>query len=439
MSAQYTFNHLGQLSHTAANMPCIYDRANDVYRPIEKSDFSFSNSEAPTNFDAFGRLRVCEPVTLFESQHRYNDNGKWNNLISGTAASNYLINESAVQLNASNGGSITRESNLVFNYQAGKSLLTMSSFVFSSSTIGVTQKIGYFNDYNGIYLLQDGHADGAAFVLRSYASGAMTETIIRQKNWNCDAFDGNGSSGRLLNLNKANILWIDLEWLGVGAVRCGFVVDGKLMLGHIFYNDNRNDTVYMTTAILPLRCSLLNNTATSPFIKQICNTVISEGGHNPESITYNQESSPITIQRTTSAAAGDKGKSYNAVSIRLTSGKLDGIIIPNGISLLSDSAKLYQWSLIKNAAFVTSPTWLDHPACLTTQYTVTDSQVTGGTIVKAGYITNASDSLVLNDFGSNHLQLGRTLSGVSDTYTFAISSDSTSAKFNAILSWYQII
>ena len=123
----------------------------------------------------------------------------------------------------------------------------------------------------------------------------------------------------------------------------------------------------------------------------------------------------------------------------MTSGKLDGIIIPNGISLLSDSAKLYQWSLIKNATFVTSPTWLDHSACITTQYTVTDSQVTGGVIVKAGYITNASDSLVLNDFGSTHLQLGRTLSGVSDTYTFAIASDATSAKFNAILSWYQII
>ena len=439
MSAQYTFSHLGQLSHTAATMPCIYDRTNDVYRPMEKSDLSFANSEAPTNFDAFGRMRVCEPVTLFESQHRYSDNGKWNNLISGTAASNYLINESSVQLTASNGGSITRESNLVFNYQAGKSLLIMSSFAFSASTVGVEQRIGYFNASNGIYLLQDGHTDGAAFVLRSYASGAVVETIERQKNWNFDKFDGNGGSGRVLDLTKANIFWMDIEWLGVGAVRCGFVVDGKLILGHIFYNDNRNDTVYMTTAILPLRYSLSNSTATSPFIKQICNTVISEGGHNPESITYNQESSPITIQRTTSASNADKGKSYNAISIRLTSGKLDGIIIPNGISLLSDSAKLYQWSLIKNATFVTSPTWLDHSGCITTQYTVTDSQVTGGLIVKAGYITNASDSLVLSDFGSTHLQLGRTLSGVSDTYTFAIASDSTSAKFNAILSWYQII
>ena len=39
----------------------------------------------PGTYDAFSRLRISNPFTLFESQHRYEDNGKWNNAISGTA------------------------------------------------------------------------------------------------------------------------------------------------------------------------------------------------------------------------------------------------------------------------------------------------------------------------------------------------------------------
>jgi hypothetical protein len=423
-----------------------YTAPRTLSRKIEDYLDSASNTNTsnalskPGSYDAFSRLRVSNPFTLFESQHRYEDNGKWNNAVTGTAGTTYLTNESTVKLTAANGGSITRETSKVFNYQPGKSLLIMNSFVFSASTVGVQQRIGYFNALNGIYLLQDGHADGPAMVLRSYSSGAIVETIIRQKDWNFDKFDGSGYSNRTLDLTKANIFWLDIEWLGVGAVRCGFVVNGEPCVAHTFYNDNINDSAYMTTAVLPLRCSLSNSTATSPFIKQICNTVISEGGHNPESITYSQSSSASVYNvRLTNGTNGDRGKQFNAVSIRLASTKLDGIIIPAGISLVIEQAKKYQWSLIKNATFATTPTWLAHPDCATAEYTISDSIMTGGTIVRAGFVTNASDSVIIGDIASTFLQLGRTQAGVSDVFTLAISADAISAQFNALLNWYQII
>ena len=393
-----------------------------------------------TASDAFGRLRISNPLTLFESQHRYEDNGKWNNAISGTAGTTYLVNESTVKLTAANGGTITRETSKVFNYQPGKSLLIMNSFAFSASTVGVQQRIGYFNASNGIYLLQDGNADGSALVLRSYSSGSVVETIVRQKNWNCDNFDGTGPSRRTLDLTKANIFWMDVEWLGVGAVRCGFVVDGKFHVAHTFFNDNANDSVYMTTAVLPLRCSLSNSTATAPFIKQMCNTVISEGGHNPESLTYCQASSAsVFVTRQTNGTNADRGKFFNTVSIRLASTKLDGIIIPTGVSIVIEQNKKYQWALIKNATFGTTPTWTVHPDCASTEFTISDSIMTGGTIVKSGFITNASESVELDNLGSVFLQLGRTQAGVSDVYTLAIAADAINSTFNTLLSWYQII
>jgi hypothetical protein len=394
----------------------------------------------PGAYDAFSRLRVSNPLTLFESQHRYEDNGKWNNAISGTAGTTFLVNESTVKLTAANGGSITRETSKVFNYQPGKSLLIMNSFAFSASTVGVAQRIGYFNALNGIYLLQDGHVDGPALVLRSASSGAVVERTIRQKDWNFDKFDGTGYSGRILDLTKANIFWLDIEWLGVGAVRCGFAVNGEPCVAHTFYNDNLNDSVYMTTAVLPLRCSLSNSTATSPFIKQICNTVISEGGHNPESLTYCQASSAsVFVTRQTNGTNADRGKFFNTVSLRLSSTKLDGIIIPTGISVVIEQSKKYQWALIKNATFATSPTWSVHPDCATAEITISDSIMTGGTIIKSGYITNASDSIILDHLGSQFLQLGRTQAGVSDVYTLAIAADAINSTFNTLLNWYQIV
>ena len=36
--------------------------------------------------DAFGRLRISEPFTLFDSSHRYADNGLWNSSITGDAS-----------------------------------------------------------------------------------------------------------------------------------------------------------------------------------------------------------------------------------------------------------------------------------------------------------------------------------------------------------------
>lgn len=420
------------------------------------SNSSSAATATSTAYDGFGRLRVAEPYTLFDSQHRYSENKKWNNVLTGTGAVAYIQSESAVDLKAPAGaGTVTRQSNVVFPYQPGKSLLLMNSFAFSARTTTgsqtVTQRIGYFSSDNGIYLEQtNGTADvvtprngnGLRFVLRSDSTnttvGDSTEISVEQANWNGDKFDGTGISGRILDISKANIFWMDIEWLGVGDVRCGFIVDGRMVVAHTFHNDNINTTSYMTTAVLPIRYELTNTGTTSPYVKQICNTVISEGGFNPTSITYNQLATANISNANLRTAATD-GLFYNVVSIRLATGKTDGIIIPTDIELLGESNKSYQWALLRNATFGTAPTWTTHADCDTAQFTTSVSTITGGVLVKTGYFTSNSGSVGATLAGDIALQLGRTIAGVSDTYTVAITTTGTNAKYTGGLAWYQII
>ena len=215
---QYTFNNLGQLSHTAANMPCIYDRANDVYRPMEKSDLSFANTEGSTSFDAFGRMRTSSPLTLFDSNHRYADNNLWSMASGVSGSGSFNQNQGLIEMNVTNasGSFVTRETTKVFAYQPGKSLLVMNTFVMSPAKTGLTQKVGYFGADNGIYLeLADSTLN---FVERSLVNGSpATETRVPQSTWNGDKLDGTGASGFTLDMTKAQILWMDFEWLGVGS------------------------------------------------------------------------------------------------------------------------------------------------------------------------------------------------------------------------------
>ena len=70
-----------------------------------------------TNLDAFGRMRVSNPLTLFDSSHRYSDNNLWASSITGTAAATFSANEGLVNLTVgtASGDQIIRETIKVFS------------------------------------------------------------------------------------------------------------------------------------------------------------------------------------------------------------------------------------------------------------------------------------------------------------------------------------
>jgi hypothetical protein len=363
--------------------------------------------------DAFGRLRASQPFTIFDSQNRYAQSGDFSETTASGGSSTYLANESSVQLSVTttSGSEVVRQSFRVFPYQPGKSLLVMNTFVFNAPKENLRQRVGYFSTQNGVFLEHDG--DQLYFVRRSYTSGSVVDTRVAQSAWNTDKLNGTGDSGYTLDISKSQIFWEDFEWLGVGSVRCGFVINGQLIIAHIFHNANVGTGVYMTTATLPIRYEITNTgtTASSSSMKQICSTVISEGG-------YERKVAATVARMTASTTVGTSFEPL--VSIRLNSSRLDSVIIPLRYNVLPIGNADYEVALIKNATLTGASFGAsDSPNA---DFDISATALTGGTIVQSGYVsaTNQSSGQIESDFDYNFdLQLGRTIGGTSDIYTLA--------------------
>jgi len=371
-----------------------------VFTRYEVNMLSDRLTPSGTMTDAFGRLRVSNPVTLFDSQHRFQDNGLWaTSNTAGNSSYGFVNNQSmiAMTVGTTANAEVIRETVKVFSYQPGKSLLVMSSFAFNEPKANVRQRVGYFSADNGVFLENDG--TGNYLVLRSNTSGTITDTRVAQTDWNIDKFDGTGYSGQTgraehaggLNVANTNILWTDIEWLGVGDVRCGFIVDGKMIPAHTFHNDNVNLVPYMTTASLPLRTSIKNTgvTASNSTMKQICNTVISEGGY----LLYGTQqavSTPIGTPVTLTTA----GTYYPVLTLRLKTNpnRLDAIVILTALSILGITNCFYNWQVRANAV-TAGGTWVSSGADSAVEYKV-GGTVTGGRVLVSGFTaaTNQSSS-----------------------------------------------
>lgn len=393
------------------------------------------------HLDAFQRLRVSNPFTLFENQMRYRDTDKFDTAFTGAGAITYNINESTLSMTTNNaaGDSVIRETKRVFAYQPGKSLLIMNTFAFATLESNVRQRVGYFGNDNGIYLEADG--TDIAFVLRSKTSGTVDNSRrISQASWNKDTFDGYGACGRILDVTKTNIFWIDVEWLGVGDVRCGFIVDGEFVIAHVFHNDNINPTTYMTTATLPIRFELTNTgTTTSPShtMRQICSTVISEGGFQGRSLNYS--TGTINLNSLRDLPSGNVF--YPVVSIRLKPDRLDSVVVPDSADLLgvtNNATYIYQLRL--NAS-IPGNNWANVSSFSSVQYDISANSITGGTVLNSGFFQTGTKGGALQ-FGSLedfNLQLGRSLANVSDIVSICILTDTPGADVGGIIGWNEIV
>jgi len=347
---------------------------------------TFANSP---NFDAFNRMRVSNPLTLFDSSHRYRDNNLWSTLSANGGSVSFNTSQGLMELNVTNtaGASSIRETTKVFAYQPGKSLLVMNTFVMASSATNLRQRVGYFGDQNGIYFqLDDGDI---SIVKRSLVTGSIVESVVSRSNWNGDKLDGTGSSGIVLDITKAQIFWMDFEWLGVGTVRVGFCINGQFIVCHSFHHANIIDSTYITTASLPLRYEITNKAATggSKTLKQICSTVISEGGYELRGLQQ-AVSIPITAPRTFAVA----GTFYPIISIQLkaTPDRLDAIVILTALSILGQgNGTNYNWQ-VRASGITTGGSWVDAGVDSAVEYNITGTSYTGGRILASGFLNSSN-------------------------------------------------
>jgi hypothetical protein len=391
------------------------------------------------NSDAFGRTRVSNPLTLFDSSHRYRDNNLWSGLVVGTGSTVGFVTTQGlvtIGIGTTAGCSVIRETTKTFSYQPGKSLLVLNTFVMNAPKTNLRQRVGYFGADNGMYFEVDG--DTAYFVERSLSTGS--ETKVAQSSWNIDKLDGTGISGITLNLSKAQILWMDIEWLGLGTVRMGFVIDGKFIHCHSFHHANIIESTYITTASLPVRYEIANTGITTSVsnLKQVCSTVISEGGYELRGIQQ-AIGIPITTPRTLTTA----GTFYPIVSLRLKTSPnfLDAIVIITALSVMPIATGAYNWQL-RASGTTGGGDWVSAGDDSAVNYNITGTSHTGGRILGSGFFSASNQGTTQIDILKEALfkfQLER--NGLTSTpfeIALVVASNANNNTVVASMDWEEI-
>lgn len=421
----------------------VFMRA-DRFGNICDCDSSSSSSSSSGSFgtDLFGRLKISNPVTLFDSDHVYFDNGDYDDVVVGTGSTvGFITAQSSVTLNIGTDANckLVRQSKRAFSYQPGKSLQVLQTFVLSPPKENLTQVVGYGSSENGIFLEQAGNQ--ISIIKRTSVSGVSTTIRVLQSEWNSDRLDGTGistdnPSGYTLDLTKAQILFTEYEWLGVGSVKVGFAINGNFITAHQFNHANKIDSVYIRSATLPIRYEIFNTgiTTSSSSMKQICATVMSNGG-------YEKKKAESIARRTTGTEVGTSFEPL--VSIRLKQGRPFAIVIPQQfLAFPLDNNAAYEVALIKNAS-LTGAVFGNIPNAETenVEYDITATALTGGEIVNLRYVygSNQAGGIITAEQDYNwDLQLGTTQSGDSDIYTVAARTLTGTADIIGAIGFYDL-
>jgi len=393
----------------------------------------FPNGNLNPTTDSFGRLRTSQSLTLFDSFTRYEDKEKFFDVLSGSATS--IADSASVELTvpATSGEYAYRESKRVFSYQPGKSLLHMASFTLEAPKTNLRQRVGYFGVDNGIFLELDN--DVASFAIRNKGQ----DTKISQTSWSIDKLDGTGPSGFDIDLTKSQIFFTDIEWLGVGSVRFGFIINGQFVVCHIENHTNNITEPYMVTACLPVRYEIENTGTTSgaSTLKAICNTVISEAGY---SLKGQPRSASLNLGEEKDLTSADTY--YPIIAIRLKDTHRDGIVIPTGVHLhgiAAGGAAVVHYRIVKNAT-VTGGSWVSVGTNSNVVYNKTATSYTGGTIISNGFIgmTNqSSGTLELKSEDLFKYQLERNFDSC-ETFLVVAGSSGAGDDVIAAIDWEEI-
>jgi hypothetical protein len=345
--------------------------------------------------DAFGRARVSEPFTLGDYKNIYgSDPGLVDYVVNGGTVS-YVSNAACATITAAAvlNSRAVHQSRMYHHYMPGKSQFVLSTFVFGPPQNNVIKRTGYFDDSNGVYLEQATNSLGVTTLswnIRTNISGTPTlqDTAV-QANWNTNPL----LSGEfILDTTKSQIAFIDMEWLGVGTVRVGFVFNGKFYVVHKFHHSNIIDGVYMSNPNLPSRCEVLNTAAATGSMKQICSTVMSEGGYMESGIDW------AASTGNTGDVLNVGGTLYPILAIRLKTtfkGYPNRLVVRPGNFSFFAGVNGIQWLIYKlNSASQLSGdlTWNSVSTDSGVEYSLNATGFTPGDLLDSGYIAAGSSN-----------------------------------------------
>lgn len=399
--------------------------------------------DGPHN-DAFGRMRTSSQITVFDSQQCFN-NGPliWDQFTSGTGSATHNLNRSSSILSTggtANGARALRQTKIYHRYIPGTSLsIKMTGVMLSSGSIvaGAHSQMMYGDDDNGIGVRYT--KDGWFIFKRSKVSGSVVETVVPKSEWSLDKFDGSTTkspSKTTLDPTKSQIFFIDMQWLGVGRVRVGFQIDGRLYIAHEFFHSNIESAVFMQTASLPLRYEVVNvGSGDDISMEAICSAIEIEG------VIDEEAGYPWSITNAVTAKTLDSVSYTPVLSIRLKDlfnggkatrshihlGDIESLVLTNPAHFI----------VVLNPTLAGPVSWTDvNTTHSGIEYDIGATSFTGGVVNGGGYWNTGVGSSRVNNISSvrRRLLLGKTYSGTSDILTIAAKTITGSASVNLSMS-----
>lgn len=137
---------------------CLVDETGNASYGTTGSLLTDTSKES-AQVDAFSRLRVSTPVTMFEGLFRYGrELMTWEEETAGAGVIDQPTQSSAVILHVgtASGDKAARQTKQYIPYDAGKSRLCLMTGILGPEKLNVQSRIGYFDKRNGVFFEQDG-------------------------------------------------------------------------------------------------------------------------------------------------------------------------------------------------------------------------------------------------------------------------------------------
>lgn len=402
----------------------------------------------PSNLtvDSHNSLQVSNKDYYFSSSFQYSVRPDiWDTKLTGSATIQHNLNNQTVEFSLSgNGDSVLRRTTKLVPYFPGRTVQMTFSGRFSPEVKEtVTQRVGLFDNNNGLYFQLD--SGGLRFVIKNNGDDSR---FVYQENWNQDKLDGTGVSGIVLDPSKFQIGVIEFEWYGGGRVKFGILVHDQIIWAHYFDNSNYLESPYMGTSILPISYQAISTGGSATIVQG--SSVASLVGDIPVAgqtrFASNEITTPITL--------GAAGNYYRCISVRLNPNYINSIALYNRGRGFGESNTIYKYRVSVQDTFRNNGntansdpstwTWLDVPASIL-QYSV-PNPATPEIVVKTGGIAFDGDYFVgdATPDGGSSLdsfigQMGRKIDGTSDIWTVSVSCSSPSKTAYGGLYWTELI
>lgn len=197
--------------------------------------------------DVLGKQKVSMSRNIYEADFEYGKQPlRWEEFTTGGGSITHVPGEGGVRLRVGTAsGDITiRQSRPYHRYQPGKTMFMATAVNFGVANLNQIQRVGFFDDSNGLFFEQNvgaaadaANPSGMAVVVRSDATSSLsaqsgagvapTDTRIPLYAWS----DPQGVKGTI-DWTRLQMLWMEYAWYGGGLLRWGVYLNGEPYILH---------------------------------------------------------------------------------------------------------------------------------------------------------------------------------------------------------------